>query len=279
MLDLRAVGIREVPIVGRYNYTRAHRGLAPHAHAGAMEICYLAKGTQLYQVGRQDCVLRGGDVFVTWPDETHSTGEAPQEKGVLYWIQFFIPARPARFLNWTGDDARKLVNALTAIPHRHFGGEPVLARILDDVLQVATAGDQPLRTVMLHTRLADFLLRVLACSRQNPRSCVSPVINQLLRVMETQVEQPLNLSQLAERANLSVSRLKARFKSEVGIPPAEYIQRCQIAAAKRLLADQRHTVTDVAYRLGFESSQYFATVFKRYTGTTPAQWAERARII
>jgi AraC-like DNA-binding protein len=275
-LDLRPIGIREVPMVGRYNYVRAQRGLTPHDHPGTLEICYLAKGTQLYRVGNRDFVMRGGDIFLTRPGEVHSTGEAPQEKGMLYWIQFLVPSRPTRFLNCQGDDARSLVDALNAIPHRHFPGAPDLGQQLDEVLRLAVSNGEALQLVTLRCRLLEFLLRVIECSRGQPAPSVSPEINRLLREIEAQVEEPLNLADLAARANLSLSRFKARFKQEVGIPPAEYIQRCKIDAAKRLLSDRRHNVTAIAFRLGFSSSQYFATVFKRYTGKAPGQWSSAA---
>src|SRR5438876_12325061 len=91
ILDLRPLGIPEVPMLGRYHYSSAHDGLKVHVHPGIMEICFLTKGTQLYRVGRRDYVLRGDDLFVTFPDEPHGTGESPEEKGLLYWLQVILP--------------------------------------------------------------------------------------------------------------------------------------------------------------------------------------------
>ena len=269
VLDLRALGIPEVPMLGRYNFTHAHSGLVDHAHPGAMEICFLQKGTQIYRVGRKDYVLRGGDVFVTFPGEEHSTGEAPQEKGVLYWIHFVLPGKSAGFLNCPAAEARKLTAQLLALPNRHFSGSPLLQTILDEVLSAATSGRNPLRRIFLNVKLTEFLLLVLDCSNRNPKPGLSSATNALLRTIDAQIEESLTVGDLAARMSLSVSRFKARFKQEIGIPPAEYVLRCKISAAKRLLAQPGATVTDTAFRLSFSSSQYFATVFKRYTGRSP----------
>ena len=273
VLDLQRFGVPEVPMIGRYNYTHAHRGLVRHAHPGAMEICVLAKGTQLCRLGQRDYVLRGGDVFVTLPGEEHSTGEAPEEKGVLYWVQFLLPCRPLRFLNCPPADSRKLVKELLAIPHRHFVGSPELQALLDEVLVCAQTPIAQLRRISITTKLTEFLLQILSCSRKCPKSGASRGINEILRYIEAQIEaqieEPLSISDLATCAGLSESRFKTRFKKEIGIPPAEYVLRCKMTAAKKLLSLPRATVTDVAFRLGFSSSQYFATVFKRYTGKNP----------
>lgn len=269
ILDLSVLGISEVPMLGRYNYTHAHHGLGQHAHSDAMEICLLTKGTQLYRVGRRDYVLRGGDLFVTFPDEQHSTGEAPEEKGVLYWVIIILPRKPARFLNCPPSDARELVKRLLSIPHRHFGGTPRLQALLDEIISITCAKQYPLRRVAIGTKLVEFLLKTLECSRQHPKQKLSPRLSDLLRYMESTIEEPLTVGDMAARMALSVSRFKALFKQEIGIPPAEYLLRCKISEAKKRLTQPGATVTEIAFRLNFSSSQYFATVFKRYTGLNP----------
>jgi AraC-like DNA-binding protein len=272
VLDLRPLGIPEIPMLGRQHYSHAHGGLEEHAHPGRMEICFLAKGTQLYRMGRRDYVLRGGDIFVAFPDERHSTGEAPQEKALLYWMQIALAAPPSAFLNCAPPDAAKLTTQLMAIRHRHFAGKAYFQALLDEIIQTATAGRNPLRRIAVSSKLIEFLLEVIECSRRNPKHALSSNINNLLRAIEARIEEPLTVGDLAARMGLSVSRFKARFKQEIGIPPAEYVQRCKMAAAKSLLAGRKLTITDIAYRLGFSSSQYFATVFKRYTGQSPRAW-------
>ena len=76
---------------------------------------------------------------------------------------------------------------------------------------------------------------------------------------------------MAEVAGLSVSHFKARFRRETGLPPREFILREKIRLAREALGKGHGTVTDIAFELGFSSSQYFATVFKRYTGQSPRQ--------
>lgn len=256
-------------MLGRYQYSWAHGGLDSHSHTGVMEICYLAKGMQLYRVGRRDFLMQGGDVFVTFPQEVHSTGQAPQEKGTLYWIHILLPAQPSRFLHCAPEDARGLVSQLQCIPHRHFQGIPLFQKLLDEIISEATGKAHPLSRISMSTKLIEFLLKVVECSRQHPKTLISPGINKLLGTMKNRREEPLTLQEMASFLGLSVSRLKTRFKQEVGIPPAEYFQRCKLDAAKSLLASRKYTITDVAFRLNFSSSQYFATVFKRYTGQTP----------
>ena len=62
-------------------------------------------------------------------------------------------------------------------------------------------------------------------------------------------------------------------KARSGLTPNDYLLKLRIDEAKRRLchgADQ--SVTDLAFDLGFSSSQYFSTVFKKFTGLTPSQY-------
>ena len=72
----------------------------------------------------------------------------------------------------------------------------------------------------------------------------------------------------ADDPEKSTSRFKVRFKEQVGLPPAEYAIRRKVERAREWLK-QGKSVTDVAFDLGFSTSQYFAITFKRITNQRP----------
>jgi AraC-like DNA-binding protein len=113
-----------------------------------------------------------------------------------------------------------------------------------------------------------FLMRVLDCASVGPVEAPPNRFEVLQRYLEAQVTETLTVPALAAKAGLSVSRFKAWFKLEAGVPPLEYMQRAKVEEARRRL-ERGASVTEVAYALGFSTSQYFATVFKRYTGQQP----------
>lgn len=248
-------------MLGRYQYSEAQQGLDWHAHWEALEVCYLARSSQTYRVGGRDYVLRGGDVFVTFPGEVHSTGEAPEEKGILYWVQVMSPRARRPFFGDASAAAHQLVTRLRRLPHRHFTGSDALEQILDDVLDHAQQPPSPLNTLWMRARLMEFLLRVVALSEANPPPAISPLMRDLIRYIEQNCHQTLPVPALAARVGLSLPRFQSRFKKEVGIPPGEFVMRCKIAAA-----------------LNFSSPQYFATVFRRYVGCSPTAYRQGLKI-
>jgi AraC-like DNA-binding protein len=118
-----------------------------------------------------------------------------------------------------------------------------------------------------------YLTLTIRASRQGVLGAASPLMQRVLRHIDDHLHEPVRVARLAQVARLSESRCKARFKREIGVPPAEYWLRKKIERAMVLL--KRRSVTDVAFELGFSSSQYFATVFKRYTLANPSQFRGR----
>jgi AraC-like DNA-binding protein len=116
-----------------------------------------------------------------------------------------------------------------------------------------------------------YIFSLLAASARNHRAAPSPRIQRCLDYVAEHPDEPLNVPHLARHVGLSPSRFKARFRAEMGLPPREYVLRQKIQTAEAALKRPRTSVTDVAHALGFSSSQYFATVFRRFTGASPTQ--------
>lgn len=274
ILDFRPLGFRDVAVLGRYNYAAVHHPLEEHSHDDMLEICCLERGEQTYFVGAERFDLTGGDVFVTFPGETHGTGNEPEGKGVLFWLLIRVPGAGRRFLSLSPAEGRRLVDALLALPSRHFRAGVNLIPTLHRVFDAFDRADDPLRCIELQNLLLRFLLDLLKAAGES-RPALSPEIAEVQRFIADNLGGEITVRSLARLACLSEPRFKARFKSEVGIPPAEYVIRKRIEAAQPLLEDGRRTVTDVAMQLGFSTSHYFADVFKRYTGKTPSEFRRR----
>lgn len=261
-----------VVMFGRYRYTSSRRGLSPHRHRDAIEICFLERGEQTYQVGGRLYRLRGSDQFFTLPGEVHDTASLPQERGILYWIILELEPR-GNFLGLASGPAARLKRELCRMPTRHFRGHPDCARILGQMFDCATqrrAGESSYRRLLFQSLLLQYLTLTMEASRRGAKGAPTPLIERVLRHIEQHLEEPIQVARLAGVARLSESRFKARFKRETGVPPAEFWLRKKIERAASLL--KTRSVTEVAHALGFSSSQYFATAFKRYTLANPSDF-------
>jgi AraC-like DNA-binding protein len=268
-LDLGGFGLPEVPLFGVHSQTRARAGLGPHLHRGVMEICYLVKGEHVFHVAGRDYRMRGGEVFWTRGEEQHGSGRHPYGRGLLYWIQVKLPARGRGFLGLSVPAARPLVGALRELPRRHFPGSRKLQALFEELMEVCRAPERPLRRLALAAGLIEWLRLVVESAELAGESEYSADIQRALEFVEARPGKDLSVADLARQAMLSESRFKAKFRAEVGMPPREYVLRNKVELAQAMLA-RGESVTRTAYALGFSSSQYFATVFKRYTHRRPS---------
>ncbi len=83
---------------------------------------------------------------------------------------------------------------------------------------------------------------------------------------------PISVEAVAQRLGVSSVWLNRVFQAEIGESPGEWVRSRRLAEAKRLLALERASVTEIAIRLGYRSSQYFATAFRHDCGMTPSAY-------
>jgi transcriptional regulator GlxA family with amidase domain len=86
------------------------------------------------------------------------------------------------------------------------------------------------------------------------------------------------ITELAAQARLSPRHLQRRFTAELGVPPAAYVERVRIEAARRALAEGYDPVHAVARRCGFGTAETLRRVFQRRLGLAPSDYRDRFRI-
>ncbi len=259
-----------VPYIGSYRFLRPLPGLIEHDHGPATEICYLEKGSQTYSVGGHDYTIGGGEVFITFPHEPHSTGKANQSRGCLYWVQFDPSCK--RLLGLPPDDAEMVAECLRSIVARTFKISAETGRLLVSAFGDIASGS-PIRFIEARCKLVLFIFGLVTDMAAYDRGdALSPEIRRALVLIDNGIHGELSAASLASSLNYSESYFKQKFKREVGIPPREYILRRKVELSKKSLLDPANTVTDTALEFGFSSCQHYSRVFRDITGMSPSEF-------
>lgn len=99
-------------------------------------------------------------------------------------------------------------------------------------------------------------------------------IGPTLRAMHATPAHNWTVPELAKEAGLSRSAFFTRFNLIMGRPPMGYLMNWRMTLAKHMLRTGRHSIAEIATKIGYGSSSAFSTAFTRYVGSPPARYAK-----
>ena len=110
-----------------------------------------------------------------------------------------------------------------------------------------------------------------ACPKQGFLAALNDgQISAALKLMHNTPEQLWTLELLAREVGMSRSVFAARFKKLIGETPLTYLTNWRISKACEILTNEKITIDEVAYRVGYQSEPAFNRIFKAKMGNTPA---------
>ncbi len=88
-------------------------------------------------------------------------------------------------------------------------------------------------------------------------------------VLQNLSEDDFGVNVLAKEVRLSRSQLHRRLKYIIGKSPSCFIREIRLLHASELLKENKNTVSEIAYKVGFSSPSYFNKCFRDYFGHSP----------
>ncbi|MGL5011641.1 MAG: GlxA family transcriptional regulator [Paracoccaceae bacterium] len=98
---------------------------------------------------------------------------------------------------------------------------------------------------------------------------LDPRVASAIARIEARLDQPEPTRATAAALNLSPRRFETLFRQNLGQTPGAYALSLRLAAARRLITDTRHPLTEVALRTGFSSAATLTRAFRREFGHPP----------
>jgi len=248
-----------------------------HSHE-VYELLFLLDGATEYElVGGETVILPGGHFLIVPPGMRH--------RG-LHNVR-----RPARLCSILLDRSGFKGNTNTVFTRAEF--DWILDRV-ESASKLAWPMGAELRkmTMQLASQVRAFdsklpdsaaALRLTVCgvllemARQLTVTRTIPpdeAVRTAIAYMESQFDQSLSIYDLAKAIGCSRARLFGIFKQSTGLTPNDYLQRIRVAKAASMLLETNLPITEIALICGFNTSQYFSSVFRKYHNRTPSEVRE-----
>ena len=93
-----------------------------------------------------------------------------------------------------------------------------------------------------------------------------------MEYIEQHYSQPLTLTQLADKVNLTDSYFSKLFKEETGKNYREYLTERRMEEARNLLMDENMNISEIAEAVGYNNTRYFSRLFETQTGVKPSEY-------
>lgn len=248
-------------------YFQYHKGRILHE----FQLQYVVEGEGIFKSTNQEEIhLRSGDIFLLFPNEWHTYRPTKKEGWKCYWIGF-------KGKNMDDRVAAGFLSPRKPIYHVGYSAEieELMKEAWDTANAEAASAQQQLAGIVNHLLGSMYAMeRNIILSKNHGH--VAMINKARLRIRET-LEQGITIQDIAEEMGISYSNFRKLFKEHTGSSPALYQQDLKLQRAKELLSTSNSSIKEIAYRLNFDSPDYFSSKFRSKTGMKPSEFRNQNR--
>jgi AraC family transcriptional regulator of arabinose operon len=258
--------------IGSFSCKRRHFAWRSNG-TGDWQILYTESGSGRFGTRKGDLQSKKGDLVLLCPRTPHDYGaSSPNRSWKVRWAHFIPDDRWLPWLRWpefspgvlrlelndlqlhgTMVERFTVMERYSRRPDRH--GEALAQTVLQEIL--------------------------LHCNARNPHMQESSMdirIRKIVESMAGSLGQRIKLEEMAESCGLSASRFSHLFQKEVGKSPLHYLEDRRMLRARQMLERTGHSISQIAYDLGYDDPLYFSKRFKVYTGFSPRDFRRKPSV-
>ncbi|HEY3416239.1 MAG TPA: helix-turn-helix domain-containing protein [Armatimonadota bacterium] len=256
---------------------RHHGATGLHQHEFS-ELVIVLSGTGIHRSPAGDYRIDAGDAFVLHGNQAH--GYRDPENLNLVNILFRMDELAIPLQDVASLPGYHALFTLEPLYRERDRFESRLRLAPDELRHVSNTLERLIHEGRNHppgwrfATMAGFMLLVTDLSRYyagREERAAQPLLSlgRVIGHLEQHYNQPLTLDELATLGCMSRRTLCREFHRALGCSPIEYLIRIRVNHAARLLQESAESVTEVAFQVGFNDSNYFARQFRALQGASP----------
>ena len=230
------------------------------------QLLYLVEGEGVLSTSAVKNVrLKAGDMFLVFPGVWHTYHPVEGNVWKSYWIGFkgrnmddrmnygFLSVdKPVYNIGYSSDVVMLYRTAIKAAKEEGACSQQLLAGIVNNLLGLMYSLERNMKL--------------------NRRGGYVEMIAKARIIIREGVESKITVHEIAAELGSSYSNFRKLFKEYTGMSPALYQQNLRLQRAKELLSSTDMSIKEIAYRLNFDSPDYFSSKFKAKVGCKPSEY-------
>lgn len=124
----------------------------------------------------------------------------------------------------------------------------------------------------LEYKMLNDFIRILSTNKEY---IYNSLINRVISYVKKNIENNMNLQEIASFVGVHPNYLSSAFKKEVGKTLSSYVNEQKIYAIKLYLDYTNLSINEISDAFNFSNVTYFSPFFKKHTGLTPLNYRNR----
>ncbi len=260
-----------------FDRNRSFKVEYPHRHDSFYELLFITEGSGTYTIDLQSYPVFPNTIFFVAPGQVHTIDFSEDIKGYIFLFTsaFYLFDK----------DGRKNQADYPFFHPLNGHTPPIQPEFPEEMILLFEMACQEQRNPQQHTdTIIRSLLEILLvkCKRlyhlsntTEPLSKGRLLVKKFQRLIEEQIGLAWGVKEFAAQLSVTPAHLNESVKDHTGITASGHIKEQIILESKRLLSHTELTVSEIAERLYFEDSSYFAKYFKKATKMSPSEFRSK----
>lgn len=231
------------------------------------ELVIVESGHGVHVLNGQPGFIQQGDVFYVRGSESHFYDRL----GTLKLTNLLINTRqPLRYLS----NLEPLLAGINSAPHQPPGWLTPQDRLAchNTISRLLSPdAERPLDDANREMSWMQLILSINRSLVNVSRGHTHFKAHRLIHWLQSHCLEEVDWEELASRFMLSQRSLYRHINDVTGLSPQQFLRELRLLTARTLLQQGKMSITDVAFRCGFSSSNHFSVSFKNLFGYSPSQ--------
>ncbi|MEO5713062.1 MAG: helix-turn-helix domain-containing protein [Luteolibacter sp.] len=271
--DLRRQGF----VVMRFSksFEKEPDRLSPHYHHFFQVSLLNGPGRLMHDFREAD--VDGDTLLFLSPGQVHTVRPEPGTDGtIVSFTREFYDDPAGKLLDLPFFHATEAMPWMRLAPEDAVPFRRLFREMQDEFDEGKPGSDEMMRAMLRILFVKAARLYAGESGKEAPRRS-DALVREFHQSVERHFLEWQSLEPYARLQGVSVNHLNDVIRDATGRPAGKHIRARRLLDAKRLLLYSEMSVSEIGYHLGFKDPSYFSRFFRRYEGTTPAEFRSQIR--